>query len=63
MNFLIFNLSQLQLYLLEKDLLHAATLDGFTYIEDVLNIPLSNSSTFVANNCGYTGKTHDLIVN
>ena len=42
---------------------NAATIDGFTYIEDVLNIPLSNSSTFVANNCGYTGKTHDLIVN
>ena len=42
---------------------NAATIDGFTYIEGVLNIPLSNSSPFEAKNCGYTGKTHDLIVN
>ena len=42
---------------------NAATLDGFPYIEDVLNISPSNSSTFAANNCGYTGKTNYLIVN
>ena len=42
---------------------NAAHLDGFPSIEDILNIPLSNFISLVANNCGFTGKTHDLIVN
>ena len=43
--------------------LNAENLDGFPYVEDVLNIPLSKFVTLTANNYGYTGETHDLIVN
>ena len=42
---------------------NAETIDGFPSIEDILSTPLSNFITLVANNCGFTGKTHDLIVN
>ena len=42
---------------------NASTLDIFPSIENILSIALSNFITLVANNCGFTGKTHDLIVN
>ena len=43
--------------------LNVATLVDLIYIEDVLNSPLFKFITFSSNNCGYTGETHDLMVN
>ena len=36
---------------------------GLTYIENILNSPLSKFITFSSRNCGYTGTTHYLMVN
>ena len=42
---------------------NASTLDIFPSIEDILDTPLSNFIPFLSNNCGFTGKTHGVIVN
>ena len=35
----------------------------FTEIREVLNIPLDKFITFSANDCGYSGSSHDIMVN
>ena len=43
--------------------MNVVTLDDLKSIEYALNISLSKFITFSSNYCGYTFKTHDLVLN
>ena len=42
--------------------LNMATIDGFPYIQDVLNSPLCQFINSLDDGCGYIGTNHDLII-
>ena len=44
-------------------MLNAMYMDDFTEIWELLNSNLAKFNTFYANDCGYSGSAHDIMVN